>query len=604
VAETRGRSLFLWIAVPALAVGLYVLFINIRPRAGSAEADVDRNTAPRFKLAERDLGAVADLAARALSGADTSKVNGLPPRLDEPNHGVYAALRAGGLLRSAEWQDGGSVREGLVRAIEAAQSHVPENRRASIDTIEVCIAHSYRRERTGTRDRFLANIHRGVRGLELRYRDVARKYSPTEMIARNLSYKKALAKFQERHRIGDEQLELGHVHSRTFECEQLLVFLGPPPTAVRMQRGNQLVELADVTRTRVGELKRLLGDWLLRNLHPDGRMTYKWWPSRGEESSANNMIRQWMASIALVRLAADRGEPALADAAERNIRYNLAHFYHEEDGHGFIEWDGKAKLGAVSLAALAIVEHPRRAEFAEYERALIATTFLMQHEDGSFQTFYKPRGRQGQNNFYPGETLLLWSVLYRENEDAKLLERFLTSFRYFRKWHREHRNPAFIPWHTQAYFNVWERTGDPELRDFVFEMNDWLLGIQEWDDAIYPDTRGRFYDYRRSYFGPPHASSTGVYLEGLIDAYRMAVRVGDRERQFAYRRAIVRGLRSVLQLQFADDVDMYYVSKRNRVLGGMRTTVYDNAIRVDNVQHNLLAIFRIHTTFSEDDYRL
>lgn len=602
MTETRINKLWPWLTVPALALGLYILFINIRTGGRPATPAVDRDTAPATLLQPRDLDAVADLLASAFAGEEPASAEGLPARLAEPNHGVYVALRAGGLLRSSRWEDGDSIRDALVRAVTEAEKRVPENRRGGIDAMEICISHSYRHEKTGTRKRFLANIHRGIRGLELRYRDVVRRYSPTEMIARNLSYKKALARFQERHRINDARL--GEVGSRTFECEQLLVELGPPAKAILMQRGNQLVKLSDVTRDRVGELERLLGDWMLENLHDDGRMTYKWWPSRGEESDANNMIRQWMATIALVRLAKDRGEPALFDAAARNIRYNLANFYREEDGHGFIEWRNKAKLGAVALAALAIVEHPQRAEFAEYERALVATTFMLQHEDGSFQTFYKPAGRKGQNNFYPGETLLLWSVLYRESKDPKLLERIMSSFRYFRTWHRKNRNPAFIPWHTQAYFNVWEETGDKELRDFVFEMNDWLMGVQEWDKATYPDTRGRFYDYERSYFGPPHASSTGVYLEGLIDAYRMASSVGDHERQAAYKRTIVRGLRSVLQLQFADDVDMYYISKRNRVRGGMRTTVYDNTIRVDNVQHNLLGIFRIYETFAESDYRL
>ena len=40
---------------------------------------------------------------------------------------------------------------------------------------------------------------------------------------------------------------------------------------------------------------------LLTHLHADGRMTYKWWPSRGAESQGNNMIRQWMATAASLK---------------------------------------------------------------------------------------------------------------------------------------------------------------------------------------------------------------------------------------------------------------------------------------------------------------
>ena len=115
-------------------------------------------------------------------------------------------------------------------------------------------------------------------------------------------------------------------------------------------------------------------------------------------------------------------------------------------------------------------------------------------------------------------------------------------------------------------------------------------------------TQGRFYDPTRP-FGPPHASSTGVYLEGLIDAHQMAKAVGDSGRQEKYRRSIIRGLRSVMQLTFLDDVDLYYVHQKDKVLGGVRETVYDNEIRVDNIQHNLMGILKILRDFESDDYR-
>jgi hypothetical protein len=46
-------------------------------------------------------------------------------------------------------------------------------------------------------------------------------------------------------------------------------------------------------------------------------------------------------------------------------------------------------------------------------------------------------------------------------------------------------------------------------------------------------------------------------------------------------------------LQFRDDTDSFYVAKRSLTDGGLRTTEYDNSIRVDNVQHNLIAAMKI-----------
>jgi hypothetical protein len=59
-----------------------------------------------------------------------------------------------------------------------------------------------------------------------------------------------------------------------------------------------------------------------------------------------------------------------------------------------------------------------------------------------------------------------------------------------------------------------------------------------------------------------------------------------------------------MQLQFVDKVDMFYISPPmyRYVKGGIRTTVYNNEIRCDNVQHSLMAVLKILDTFEEDDF--
>jgi hypothetical protein len=199
--------------------------------------------------------------------------------------------------------------------------------------------------------------------------------------------------------------------------------------------------------------------------------------------------------------------------------------------------------------------------------------------------------------------LLFWATRLAAGREPALLERFEKSFGFYHAWHLENRNPAFIPWHTQAYRIVWELTRDPALASAIFEMNDWLLDVQQWDSAPHPDCRGRFYDPDRP-FGPPHASSTAVYLEGLADAFALARVLGEYTRADNYRTTIRRGLRSLLQLTFKDDVDMFYISKREAVRGGVQTSEYDNSVRVDNVQHSLAAVGKILTVFSAEDYRV
>jgi hypothetical protein len=206
-------------------------------------------------------------------------------------------------------------------------------------------------------------------------------------------------------------------------------------------------------------------------------------------------------------------------------------------------------------------------------------------------------------NFYPGEALLLWSNQIVQTRDRDLEQRFWKSFDFYQSWHLANRNPAFIPWHTQAYLTLWKVTGDDRLVRAVFEMNDWLLAVQQWETAPTDDCRGRFYDPERP-FGPPHASSTGVYLEGLADAFAVAKQLRDEQRMRAYRMAIVRGLRSVAQLTFKNESDMFFATKRRFLRGGVRTSEYSNSVRVDNVQHCLLAIQKALEVLDERDFEI
>jgi hypothetical protein len=555
-------------------------------------------------LAEKDLELFAQLVEQIWYNGKIVDYN-LADRFSKAPQTVYIALRSNGLRLADTWQTDMSLPETLIHAVNNAKQALNTGQINNIDTLEIVLSHSFRElYNSKERQRSLTNIHRGIRGYELSYGDKIERSAPTYVIASNRSNKRLVELFQAKYKLTDAQMQ-NEVRYRTFEGVQLLVYLGKTK-AVLMDRGNTFVPQSSVTLENLRKTADAAIEWMFNNVHPDGRFTYKYWPSIGAESQAKNMIRLWMATTALEKVAAQRNEPKLWDVTEQNIDYNLHQFYREEGQFGLIEWESKVKLGALAISAMAIVEHPKRSTWSRQETALRRTIDSLWNKDGSFNTFYKPKDRNDNQNFYPGEALLFWSILYEEKKDEILHQRFMRSFEYYRKWHLgNQRNPAFIPWHTQACYRLWKQTGDERLKDFIFQMNDWLLSVQQSkDNVVYRDTAGRFYDPNRP-FGPPHSSATGVYLEGLIDAFRLARQTGDKKHMEDYRIAIVRGLRSVMQLQFTDEIDMFYISesKRKFTRGGIRTTVYDNQIRCDNVQHNLMAILKILDAFEQDDYK-
>ncbi len=612
--STRPRALAeaSFLALPLLILGYLVLS---RPSSDPhdsrrSEPAAVAETVVSEPLRPADMPRVAQLVEALWRGTKATELSDFPTRFGQPAQPIFVAARSGGRRQLRLWQNGkGTTLEELQNLIARVKKKLTSDQIDGIDTLQIDFSHSFRK--VGSKQvlrRSYVRTHRAQRGLEIRRGDDLMRYGPSRMIATNRGAKRMREVFRDRYKLSQETLNSASVAYRSFEAEQVLVELGDQPVAHLLQRGNDVVAVSQVGRESMGTWAELAAGYLRHHVHADGRMTYKYWPSILKESapSTNNMIRQWMATVALGKYAADRDDQATWELSEKNIDYNLGKFYHKEGEFGVIEWNGKVKLGALGLATIALVEHPKREKWADQEAALRRSIDSLWHEDGSFTTFFKPKGRNDNTNFYPGEALLLWAMLYERDRDERQLDRFMKSFRYYRAWHLDakNRNPAFIPWHTQADYIVWSVTKNEELRDFVFEMNDWLLGIQQWDDTTYDDAKGRFYATKRA-FGPPHASATGVYIEGLIDAYRLAKAVGDTERTEAYRLSLVRGMRSMLQLQFVDAVDMSYIaeSKRGAVRGGLRTTVYDNQIRCDNVQHPLMGILKVLRSFGDGDYR-
>jgi hypothetical protein len=427
-----------------------------------------------------------------------------------------------------------------------------------------------------------------------------------DMIAANRDHARALERQLAADKLPPDAAERGMVAPALFDSLQFLLRLGPSPRLDRLWRGNRIVEPAEVDSGSIRTLADNMMLWMRQQVDASGRIVYKYYPSSGRESEGDNSIRQAMATVCLNRVAVHTGLDSDRNIADRNLNHLLRVYYRSEGPLGYIAEGEKAKLGAAALAALAIFENPSTARYSEPLTALSSTVDSLWLQSGEFRTFLKPPDRNDNQNFYPGEALLFWAARLARAEGRGDPARFLQSFAFYREHFRTRPNPAFVPWHTQAYYMALPHIGAAAapVNDFIFEMNDWLLSMQQWETAPHPDLRGRFYDPQRPEYGPPHASSTGVYLEGLTDALELARSGGDAGRAGAYRLAILRGLRSLMQLQFRDSVDMFYVSRTERVQGGIRTEAYDNTIRVDNVQHGLMALLKILKRMDGEDLRL
>lgn len=433
-----------------------------------------------------------------------------------------------------------------------------------------------------------AQITRGVHGLALQAAGRVSLLPNSKWLIHNYSHTTMLERLSESLCLGPEAyrdpendlVRLDTVH---------IVQPGPDAPCRRLYRGDRTIGVEDVTPERVRALLDGMGRWLLNSLRSDGRLEYKYMPSRGSYSTANNMVRQWMATHAFAELFEATGEADYADAWRRNVSYNLRHFYVEEKDYGYILYKGKAKLGAAACALMALLRGPDSAGHAEIISRLKGLIFHLSQPDGGFRTFLVPSERNDNQNFYPGEALLALALCLETEWDDATCDRVRRGMEYYMRHHRATgRNAAFVPWHTAAYWHMYRLTGDEAYRESIFELNDWLICIQDLGPGSAPDMIGRFYVEEFAWNGPPHASSTAVYVEGLTHAYDLARGAADRPRAEAYLNSIRYGLRSLMQLQYRPE-NAFYLRHKNRSVGGLRTTVTDNQLRCDSTQHAVMA---------------
>jgi hypothetical protein len=551
----------------------------------------------------------ADVLARAQPILSRLPLRDLNLQVQNGNLGgarAHVALYAAGKRLEDAW----GVAKDVEGAVAVAWQSVSGKASASKSAV-ISIVHDKVPITRSNQKGLLSDTHRGVWGMmvlpESQKEDTPGMIlkSPTFFVAGNRSFTKQLEQIAKDQKLETKDLVAAKRVS-LLVSRQFYLDLASATPAQELLRGNVLIRPEEVTHESLQAFAGRMSEWMRGNVQQDGREVYLYFPSRGEESKENNTIRQLMATICLGRIAKISQDASAREVADRNLRYNMKVFYKETDGLGGIEYDGNSKLGAIALAVGAIMESPIRAEFAKEEAGLRRAIDHLWQPDGSFRSFLVA-GKEKEDaltyqNFYPGEALLSLAMTFAETQSEDLNQKILTSARYYKEWHLKNRNPAFVPWHSEAYYIMWQQRKHAELKDWIFEMNDWLLGMQERSMVEYEDTLGRFYDPERPKYGGPHASSTGVYLEGLIDAFALAREVGDEKRVQKYRRAILLGLRDAMQLEFGDEIDWFYVAQPEKVRGGLRSTVSDNQIRVDNVQHVLMGLQKILTRFKPEDY--
>ena len=352
-----------------------------------------------------------------------------------------------------------------------------------------------------------------------------------------------------------------------------------------LYRFNILVDQKEIKQKSILESLTLAKDWALNNINSKTNLLeYTYYPSRDAYASNNQHTRQLATLWALTELREFLKTKELDSLIQSTFNHYLAN-ERTKDGYAYLAIDENPSIAFNAFMIMSLL-NSNIAQKAALLDKLAQGILSRQLPDGSYRTNFNSDKITGID-YYPGEAMLSLMKIYKATKNTAYLDSVKKAFPYYRKYWRNKKNSAFIPWHTQAYYLLYQETADPELAEFIFEMNDWLIDHYQIYRSAYLDKIGGFPKKI------PGGTVTAVYLEGINDAYALAVEKQDRRHKEKYGRSIAWGTRFILQSQF-NEKNSFYLENPKRAIGGIRITLMDNIQRVDSVQHSVMALLKVY----------
>lgn len=344
-------------------------------------------------------------------------------------------------------------------------------------------------------------------------------------------------------------------------------------------------------------------DWLFRVNGVKGRFLNGYLPALKAEMKGDHYLRQAGAAFALARASRFLGEERYAARATQAILALLDETTTDAGDppcrHTVLPSMVVNRLGAAGLLVLAINELPApQPDLLEKSEQLCNWIHRQARADGSL------RCNDGENDKaeaddaesvseYPG--LALYAVLrsHKNRPAAWKTELARKAVAYYRPWWKAHRGMEFVPAQTAACAEAYLLTKDAAFAEFVYEMNDWLCGLQydhidprrlAWHGGFMRWADGKAVD------APPSIASA-AYAASLAEACRVARAGSDPAHHQRYTEVAERCLQFVVRLQYTDANTQHFAEwYRSRLVGAFHASDQDGNLRVDYTQQALSAL--------------
>lgn len=352
-------------------------------------------------------------------------------------------------------------------------------------------------------------------------------------------------------------------------------------------------------------------DWLFRMNGADGRFVHGYLPALKTPMEGDHYLRQVGAALALARAARFTGEERYAARATQAVLTLLGETVQAgKDSpvrHTQLPSAVINRLGAAGLLVAAINELPApREDLLEKSEQLCNYLRQQQQADGSFLFVDDPKkpGPKGSGedpsgvDQYPGLALYGLMLSQRHKPAEWKTDAARKALAYYRPFWAKNRSMAFVPAQTAAFAEAFLLTKEPAFAEFVYEMNDWLCGLQY--ERLDP-RRALWYGGFQSWAnGSPAEVApdvlSAVYSESLADACRLAREQGEVTRYPRYKEALERSLQFLTALQYTDANTQHFADwYRPALVGAFHASHHDGNLRIDYTQHAVCALVQYLT---------
>lgn len=364
---------------------------------------------------------------------------------------------------------------------------------------------------------------------------------------------------------------------------------------IPLYRGHRIVE--DFTNDDLLNASKRGGAYLTRAVQDDGKFVYHYNPATDEDADFYNIVRHAGSLYSMYELYEVTRDPQLLVAADRACEYLLAQAQPAEvDGTDVlcIVTDDELQLGSNALAAVALakrIEATGQQDYAEELRKLVLWIAATQREDGEFgihkQIFSERRTVPFVSEYYPGESLLTLTRMYRVDGDPKWLDAAEAGADWLinvRDADLEEAELIHDHWLLYALADLYSLRPKPLYLEHAKKLCRAMFAIQHLD-PVEPDWHG-------GYYHPPRSTPVATRNEGLTAAYQILKQAGDEAMAAEVLQAIRRGMRFQLQTQY-DPPSAMHVPDPQYLLGAFRGSLTDFTARNDFTQHNVSSMLRL-----------